>query len=168
MKLLKVLALSLALTACGPGPDFFVGPTAVYLEEGAREQIPCDFVGVLRETHREIENRYDTKMANKILSIPIRLYPDYAIPPSVRGPGGYYNGLKEGGEIHVRILGPSILRSAMLHEQIDHCLCAEAHNSVNADHKNEVCNTLETEITEVVREKTTSERMNRCADEYWR
>lgn len=168
MKLLRILALCLTLSACGGAPDFFVGPTAVYLEEGAREQIPCDFVASLRETHREIENRFGTKTANKILNTPIRLYPDYATPKSKLDYSAYLNGLKEGGEVHVRILGPSILTSAMLHEQINHCLCDVEFNDINRYHKNEDCKIQEQEITTIVREKTTAERMNRCSDEYWR
>lgn len=168
MKLLKVLALSLLLSGCGGEIDFYVGPTPVILEDGAREQIPCDFAQVLRETHREIENRFDRRMANKILSTPVRLYPDYATPKSKFDYSAYLNGLKEGGEVHVRILGPSILTSALLHEQINHCLCNEAYNDMNASHKNEDCKREESEITAIVREKTTSERMGRCADESWR
>lgn len=168
MRLLKILTFSLILNGCAPEPNFFVGPTPIYLEDGAKEQVPCDFVAVLRETYREIESRFSTETANTIMKIPIRLYPDYATPVSKLNYSLYLNGLKEGGEIHVRILSSTILISALLHEQIDHCLCAIEFDDINYNHKNTECEIQEFEFYNIILERTRAERENRCLDEYWR
>lgn len=162
-----MVLIFLLLSSCS-NPDFFVGVTGVYLEDGAERQMPCDFVDVLIETKKEIEARYGKEISHKVLSIPIRLYPDYSLPRSEHNPSQYFNGLFEGGEIHVRILGPSIIKSALLHEQIDHGLCLYAFKDLNSYHKNESCKKEEKEITEQVSKKTVDLREKRCSNEYWR
>lgn len=154
--------LFLFLFAC-ENPDFWVGPTPIFLETGAQEQIPCDFVSVLKETNKEIQKRHNEIIAIKIMEIPIRLYPDYSTPKSKLKRNVYLNGLKEGGDIHVRLLGSSILDTALLHEQINHCLCEIVYDDVNVYHKNQICALQETEITDIVGDKAESERQGRCS-----
>ena len=170
LKKITLFTITLFIASCGLGQvDFWVGPTPVELTEGAKEQVPCDFVESLREIQKFISERFGENIANDIMSKKIVLYPDYATPPSRVNPNLYLNGITEDGkEIHIRLLGPSILQTALIHEMVAHLVCHKVYDDVNVNHDNAECMKLEGEATLQVYERTQSVRESRCAEEYWR
>lgn len=155
------------LLGCGPEFDFFVGPTPVTLEAGAEDQVPCDLVESLHAIQIYLAVNHGEVVSDRIMSVPLTLYPDYAIPRTAGHP--YVNGLLQGRTVHVRILGPSMLSTALIHEYINHLACFIIHGDSNASHENPVCRELEVSVTDFVTAKVTPFwESGRCSDLDWR
>lgn len=169
MKTLLIALFSMFLFGCGNMPDFWIGPTKVYLEAGAEDQVPCDLFEGMRHIEGYFEKNHDKKIAYEIISKPLILYPDYAGPVEAFGRLGYYNGLTESGAIKVRILGPSILSTALIHEYVNHYACFILHKDVNASHENPECRQLEIDVGNYVQSKIAPLwESGRCSELDWR
>lgn len=133
-----LLCAWLVIGAACAEESFWVGPTEVFLEPGAEDMVPVDLVEVLSGTSRWLSVRYSERVAIAILTKPLRLFPVYSTPQPGLG-RGYNTGAFTWLQIEVRILGPSILDSAMLHEYIDHWACYLLTRDINSDHSSDEC-----------------------------
>lgn len=140
--LLLLVLCTILLVRCGrQEPDYQVGPTAVYLEPGAAVQLPDDFFDGLAALQNFLG---DGVMQGELV-----LYPNDALIAGHRN----YNGLTEGHSIGVRLLGDSVLRTALVHEYTAHRACRVVYSDGNASHENITCKQLEEDAGNFVQER---------------
>ena len=69
VRYLIILSSAVVVNSCND-VDFYIGPTPVSLEDGAREEIPCDFAEGIREIERFFEDNFEIVcLSNKLLYV---------------------------------------------------------------------------------------------------
>jgi len=154
VRYLIILSSAVVVNSCND-VDFYIGPTPVSLEDGAREEIPCDFAEGIREIERFFEDNFDFHTAIKIMTKKLILYPSYDPPDPLHYCNGscYYNGVTRSDGIHIRLQGKSIINTALVHEYAGHVACKVIYNDGNANHTNLQCKNMESDLTLFVKEK---------------
>ncbi len=99
--------------------------------------MPCDVHEVLHATQDLITRVTTATVATAVMQTPIHLLPWWELPRSRHNPTRRLEGLYEGGHIYVRLLGESLLDSALMHELVAHRLHEVLIGSPNAGHAEE-------------------------------
>lgn len=137
-KILTFIVLISAISACGP--DFYIMNTDFIVLDGAEP--PCDLADVYREMRSEISSNLrhisigtSTKTVSKIFRTTVILRPSWNPPNSIYYPNlGVVDGLYEPDAIQVRLIGNSILDSALIHEFAAHRVPDILFQDENARH----------------------------------
>ena len=130
---MKKLILLVALSACTPPADYELECTPIHIEDGAF--LPCNTPETVYGAEDVLLKYYSKDAVSDIICTPLRLFPSGEPPQDyVRG---RYNGLAHPygkQEIHLRLLGPDLSKTAIYHEYFAHMLPFYTEGNLNVEH----------------------------------
>lgn len=132
---LFVLGISIwGISACA-APNFTIGQTRFY-EVHPDVLAPCDLPETLKLLHGAVELYWGTDIADRSLDLDVYLIPGYMeLYSPVFGSSPEWSGIYEPeGIVRIRVLGPSTLDTAFIHEIIQHRLPHVLGQGLNSSH----------------------------------
>jgi len=134
LHIIPILFITFLLTSCATAPNFTIDNIRFY-EINHDVLAPCDLPEAVSFLTSAIEFKYSKKIAHEVMNVDVFLYPGYQqiyspIWGTVTSAGIY----EPDGTIRLRILGPSVLDTAFIHEIMQHRLPHVLERTTNSSH----------------------------------